>query len=206
MKSIEFVYLLNGKQYNVFVTKKAQRNIYYRLKSDGFHVSCPYLTPRSTIVSGLNQFADRLLKQYEKRNSNYSFEEDFIYLFGERYVLSSLNILNNEELQYFLKKKAAEVITQLVRIKEKEMGIKEPYSVAIRKTVAQFGSNSKKTHKLSFQVDLIHYSREIIESVIIHELAHDFERNHQKEFYNIVYKYCPNYDEVQRKLKKGIHK
>lgn len=206
MKSAEFIYSVNGKPYKVFVTKKMQRNIYYRIKADGFHISCPHLTPRSTLVIGLNKYAVRLLKQYEKRNSNYSFENDFIYLFGERYVLSSLNILGSEELEYFLKKKATEVITQLVRIKEKEMGIKTPYKVAIRKTVSQFGSNSKKTHTVSFQIDLIHYSREIIESVIVHELAHDDVRNHQKSFYDIVYKYCPNYDEVQRKLKKGIHK
>ena len=86
------------------------------------------------------------------------------------------------------------------------MGISEPYKVAVRNTVRQYGSNSKRTHALSFQIDLIHYSPEIIETVVIHELAHEFERNHSKNFYNIVYKYCPMYKDLQRKLKKGIHK
>ena len=69
-----------------------------------------------------------------------------------------------------------------------------------------FGSNSSRTHTLSFQINIMHYSEEIIETVVIHELAHEFERNHGKKFYNIVYKYCPRYKELQKKLKKGIHK
>ena len=110
------------------------------------------------------------------------------------------------ELSIFLQKNAEILITELVRKNEEIMGISEPYMVKVKPTERQFGSNSKRTHTLSFQLNLIHYSKEIIESVVVHELAHDFERNHSKNFYNIVYRYCPNYRELQKKLKKGIHK
>ena len=104
-----------------------------------------------------------------------------------------------------MQEKAGFLITELVRKNEEIMGIPEPYKVKVKTTERQFGSNSKRTHTLSFQLDLVHYSPEIIESVVIHELAHEFERNHGKNFYNIVYKFCPKYKELQRKLKKGIH-
>ncbi len=85
------------------------------------------------------------------------------------------------------------------------MGIKEPYKIGIRKTTTRFGSNSLRTHSLSFQQALIHYSEEIISTVVVHELAHDFYRNHQQKFYNCVNLYCPDYINLQKKLKKGIH-
>ena len=43
MKMSEFTYTYNNKEYVVHVKKAYQRNIYYRYKEDGFHVSAPYL-------------------------------------------------------------------------------------------------------------------------------------------------------------------
>ena len=206
MKMTEFVYKYKNKDIVVHVTRSMQRNIYFRYKEDGFHVSAPYLTSQKQIVNGLDHFADKLLSQYEKSHSNFSFENDFVYILGEQYSLKSLEIENYQELQDFLQKKAVISLTELVRKNEEIMGISIPYKVRIKSTERQFGSNSKRTHSLSFQLDLIHYSKEIIESVVVHELAHEFERNHGKNFYNIVYSYCPNYKELQKKLKKGIHK
>lgn len=201
-----FIYLYNGKQYSVFVSKQFQRNIYYRYRKEGFYVSCPRLTSQSTIRKGLDKFAGKLIAQFEKRNGNYSFEENYIYILGERYELAQLHLETDKDIHDFLTEKAKVVFFNLVRKNEQIMGIKEPYKIKIKNTGSQFGSNSKQTHTLSFQFNLIHYSEEIIESVVIHELAHDFYRNHQEGFYEVVYKYCPKYKEIQKKLKKGIHK
>lgn len=206
MKTSMFLYKYNNKDIPVHVSCARQRNIYYRYKEDGFHVSCPYLTRQKDIVRGLDKFAKKLVDQYVRAHSNFSFEEDYLWLLGDKVSLKFLNIENNEDLSAFLKKYAQKTIENLVRKNEEIMGISKPFRVAIRNTQRQFGSNSKTTHTLSFQISLIHYSEEIIESVVIHELAHEFQRNHSDKFYNIVYKYCPNYKAVQRKLKKGIHK
>ena len=206
MKISEFIYKYKNKDILVHVKHSRQRNIYYRYRKDGFHVSAPYLTGQKTIVKGLDKFAEKLIVQFEKMNSNYSFDYDFVYLLGEQVSLKSLNIENMQELHEFLQKNAEIYIKELVGKNEEIMGISEPYKVKIKPTERQFGSNSKRTHTLSFQIDLIHYSKEIIESVVVHELAHDFERNHGENFYNIIYKYCPKYKELQKKLKKGIHK
>lgn len=206
MKTTEFIYKYKDKDIPVHVRHSRQRNIYYRYRKDGFHVSAPYLTSQKMILKGLDKFAEKLLKQFDKSHSNYSFEDDFVYVEGEQFSLKNLNIQNTQELSTFLQEKAGILITELVRKNEEIMGISDHYKVKIKPTERQFGSNSKRTHTLSFQLDLIHYSADIIESVVIHELAHDFERNHSKNFYNIVYSNCPNYKELQRKLKKGIHK
>ena len=205
MRQKEFEFIKDNVTYKVFVTYKYQRNIYFRYKKDGFYVSAPYLTSKQTILGGIEKFFPKLLKQHDKLYSHFSFEEDHVYLLGEKASISSLNIKNEEELNLFLKKKALGILTEEVKKYQQIMGISTEYKVKIRDTSHQYGSNSKKTHTLSFQTSLIHYSLDIIDTVVVHELAHDFERNHQKGFYEIVYKYSPNYKELQRKLKKGIH-
>ena len=166
----------------------------------------PFMVGQKTILKGLDKFADRIIVQYESSHSNFSFDEDYIWLNGEKLSLTNLNIKNTQDLWRFLQEKGTILITGIVRKYEEIMKISEPYKVKVRDTKRQYGSNSKRTHTLSFQTNLIHYSTEIIETVVIHELAHDFERNHSKNFYNIVYSFAPQYKELQKKLKKGIHK
>ena len=206
MKTATFLYNFNNKDIPVYVKLSHQCNIYYRYREDGFYVSAPYRSSQKHIIRGLDKFAEKLVNQYVKSHSNYSFGDDFLYLLGEKESLSSFGIKNLQELQHFLQEKALILIKSLVRKYEGIMGISEPYRVSVKTTERQFGSNSKRTHSLSFQLDLIHYSVPIIESVVVHELAHEFERNHSKNFYNVVYSYCPDYKILQRKLKKGIHK
>jgi len=205
MKYLELVYKYKEKDYPVHITYGRQRNIYYRFKEGSFYITAPYLTSKNQIQKGLEKFAEKLIQRDIKIHSNYSFEDDYLFILGEKRKLSEFALQNNEDLDKFLKVKSLEVLTYLVRKNEQIMEIEKPYKISVRHTKNQFGSNSKKTHHLSFQIELVHYSMEIIETVVIHELAHEFERNHSKNFYNIVYKYCPNYKELQRKLKRGIH-
>lgn len=40
-----------------------------------------------------------------------------------------------------------------------------------------------------------------VDAIIVHELCHIIHKNHSKEFYNLVKKYIPNYDEIDKWLK-----
>ena len=42
------------------------------------------------------------------------------------------------------------------------------------------------------------HSTDFIDAIIIHELAHLREKNHQKSFWNLVYSWMPNYEEVTK--------
>ena len=202
----EFELSKNGTKYRVFVTYKSQKNVYFRYKEDGFHVSAPYRTSNKFIASGIDKFFDKLVNRPQNKIEHFSLENNYVFLLGSRIPINHLNLKDNEELPKYLKNKALEVITFEVRNYEQIMGIKNPYKIKVKNTLRQYGSNSKRTHTLSFQISLIHYSLDIIDSVVVHELAHEFERNHQKGFYEIVYRYCPNYKALHKKLRKGIHK
>ncbi len=85
--------------------------------------------------------------------------------------------------------------------------MKVPYtpSIRVRTMSTRFGVNHLARHVITFTTLSICYAPEIVDYLIIHELAHCFVRGHQKDFYAIVNKYDPQYKIHSRKLKKGIY-
>ena len=63
----------------------------------------------------------------------------------------------------------------------------------------RFGSCSSKGN-ISFSFRLMLYPEPAREYVVVHELAHLFEMNHSKQFYQIVEKYIPDYKERKKLL------
>ena len=61
-----FVYLHNNQEYVVNITYKRIRNIHYRYKDGAFFISCHRLTPMHLIKSGLDKYADKLIKRNAK--------------------------------------------------------------------------------------------------------------------------------------------
>ena len=210
-KELTFTYL--NKTYVVHLVIKSQRNIYYRFRNGDFFVTAPYLTSERTIMNGLTKFAPKLLKMTNPLNVHYSFDSRYLFLLGKKIELSRIDEPHNDDsFTYFdkkdfddkLKNFALDFITSRVRQYEQVMGIPS-YKVRVKKMSSRYGSNSRATHALSFNIDLIHYSEDIIDSVVVHELAHHFYGGHQNNFYKVVLKYCPNYWSLKHKLNKRIH-
>ena len=42
---------LGGKVFNVFITRKNNKNMYLRVKPDGIHISCHYFVTKSMILN-----------------------------------------------------------------------------------------------------------------------------------------------------------
>ena len=78
------------------------------------------------------------------------------------------------------------------------MGL-EPSYVHITSAEKRYGScNSKKGICYSYR--LMAYPDDVIDYVIIHELAHIKHMNHSAEFYSLIEKYMPDYREKQNIL------
>lgn len=216
MHSKQFEIIINQQKYDVFVIYKYQRNMYFRLKNNAFYVTCPSFTLKSQILKGVEKFGPRLLQKTKKEfKKHYSFNEHFIYLFGEKLnleIADNFKIEKNTvfckddgELQKNLRKLLVNYLNKSVRNYEVLMSIKKPYQISVKSMKSRYGSNSMKTHRLHFQSDLVHFSFPIIDSVIVHELAHEFYRNHQSEFYSCVLEYCPDYYNLKKKLRNKVY-
>ncbi len=156
----------------------------------------------------LEQF-ERLKKVQKKKVGN-----DFIYLFGKRYNLkvydlnekkvvfknNSVYVYHKNYLDLYLKVLLKEYIEK--RISELNM-IDFDVKVEIQQMTSKYGVCFYTQNRIKFAASLIHEPQVIIDSVIIHELAHFYYPNHQKGFYQLLQKYNPNYKQHQAFLKAG---
>ena len=94
-------------------------------------------------------------------------------------------------LEIWLKNQAIAHLTKRVKVLKELMGATYK-RLRFSEQATRWGSCSS-SGTLSFNWRLIHFSPEVIDYVIIHELAHTFEMNHSANFWGIVRKYCPDY-------------
>lgn len=208
-----FTYCVGETLYPVIVTYRKMKTIRFRYRDGAFYVSCPRFTSKFTIEKGLNKFGEKLIVNAAKCQP---IGQDYAYLFGQKVPLSfpigdlsfasgeKISYRNKEEFETKMKNFFKRYLESRVRFFEMRMGITPPYKVRARKMSSRYGSNSRGTHSLTFSTILYHYHPDIIDSVVVHELAHYFVFNHSKKFYDIVIKYCPYYQTLHHKLKKGI--
>lgn len=98
-----------------------------------------------------------------------------------------------------LKKKAKEFLPKRVEYYSNLMQL-YPKTVKINLAKTRFGSCSGQNN-INFSAYLMLFPIEAIDYVVVHELAHIKHKNHQKEFYNLVERYMPDYKKRAALLK-----
>ena len=109
-----------------------------------------------------------------------------------------MNKLTPAELES-LKREARILIPGRVRYFAAKLGISYG-RVAIRAQRTRWGSCSSKGN-LNFNCLLMLAPREVIDSVIVHELCHRREMNHSRAFWALVYEAMPDYKVWDKWLK-----
>ncbi len=103
-------------------------------------------------------------------------------------------------LSGWLKSRAIEYISKRVYELGDTMGLKFN-NLVFKQQKTRWGSCSSQKN-LNFNWKLIHAPKEVIDYVIIHELAHLTHMNHGKHFWNLVVKYDPDHPHHRRWLER----
>jgi predicted metal-dependent hydrolase len=122
-------------------------------------------------------------------------EDEFLYL-GVRKKLEDFKIKN---LDNFYKKEIIKYLPNLVDIYSKKMNL-IPTSLKYRKNKRTWGSCNYK-NGLNFNILLMKFPIELMEYVVIHELAHIKHKNHSKKFWDLVEEFCPDYKQREKIFK-----
>ena len=205
---------LGEKLFNVFITRKNNRNMYLRVKPDGLYISCNYLTPKSMIVSFIMQNEDSILESDKRLQVKEKKKDEFYYL-GNKYNVILLNtvskiefiddnvyVKNKTYLNTFLKNEAERIFNERVKVCYNLFEEDIPFpQVNIGKMKRKWGYCNKRNKLIKLNFDLIKYSINEIDYVIIHELCHFLEFNHSPRFWKYVKKYKPDYKDNQKVLK-----
>lgn len=117
-----------------------------------------------------------------------------IHVRGEKIYVSPLTKHTTsvrDQLEKWLKNRAAEYC--LVRIDSLSQKMHVTYkNVSFKQQKTRWGSCSSDKN-LNFNWRLIHAPKEVIDYVIIHELAHTVHMNHGRQFWDLVAKYDPDH-------------
>ena len=192
-------------------------------------VRAPFNTSEKTINKVVLKYRDRLQKtQKEVQLKNLKFNEKefvdgekFLYL-GNYY---NLKLVDNQEILFdfkdefllskkclsqardifiiWYKRRAYEKISQRVEWYAQKNGF-EYNKINITNAQKRWGSCSHRGN-LSFSWRLIMAPLPIIDSVVVHELAHLEVKNHSKTFWNKVGNLDPEYKEHKSWLKNNGH-
>lgn len=172
------------------------------------------------MIANKEEWINNQLNRYEEQNRitkrSYVSGEDH-YLNGKRYILrvcnsnnpsikiennnimtmyvrKSSSIENKERLMNcFYKEKLEQKLNKYIPIWEEKIGVKSN-SYSIRKMKNKWGSCNTEKKEINFNLELAKKKDTEIQYVIIHELIHLIERNHNDNFRNLMYSFCPKWE------------
>jgi len=204
-----------------YIYKPAIKHSYISIKPDTNGVMIILKTPSKSSLFIHNLLLEKELwirKKLHKIGNNLPKQinlEDEVLLYGEVYsidapeveplrvALTRVKTQNTEliEKKYndFYKNEAKRYLTK--RVKDFALLMKLDFKeIKFRKMKSRWGSCS--SHRvITLNTQLIKIKKELIDYVIVHELAHLVHMNHSKRFHNLVDRYLPNAKEIRKKLK-----
>jgi predicted metal-dependent hydrolase len=135
------------------------------------------------------------LVQHSKKRAHLDFDGEAFRLFYHTYDEK----LFQTHFDRFYKIEAQRHIPSHVAFWAEKMRL-SPTNIRFRKTKRQWGSCSGK-NVLSFNTMMMKLPHDVIQYIIIHELAHIKHKHHQKDFWHLVEQYLPDYRKQVAELK-----
>lgn len=166
--------------------RSARKTLAVQIKPDGqVIVRAPLRMPEAQIRRFLAEKEDWIQKHVKEAQKKQQAAPD-------------IEKLSREELE-FLASEALRVIPERVRYYAPKIGV--TYGrITIRNQKTRWGSCSAQGN-LNFNCLLMLAPREVLDSVVVHELCHRKHMNHSKEFYHEIYRVFPDYDRCHKWLK-----
>ena len=210
-------------QYTLIRSKRKTLSIH--IKDTGVEVRAPLKMPGRDIeffVASKEKWITDRLAQLQERSRQREFFElnygDAIMLRGTQRVITAMSKVPpgfGDKLLYLppglsagqiksacvkiYRKTAGDYLRERVDLYSKKMGAL-PQAVKINGAKKRWGSCSSK-RVLNFSWRLIMAEDEVIDYVVVHELAHLIRMDHSPRFWLIVENILPNYREHRRRLK-----
>lgn len=130
---------------------------------------------------------NNLIQEYIRNNGNN------LVIFNLKYKIDSLN---PEIIQHILTQKSQQICDKYSQL----MGVRAS-GIKIKFIRSYIGKCSYH-NLITLSISNILASIETLEYLIIHELSHIVHKNHSKNFWGLVSRFCPDYGELDSKLKK----
>lgn len=167
----------------------ARKTLAIEITADGkVRVRAPKRMPRSSIENFLTEKESWVLKHLQQKKNA-----------ADNGYFQNRTLSQSERSHY--REIARDIFTQKTAYYAQIMGV--TYGrIAIREQKTRWGSCSSSGN-LNFNWRLIFAPEEVLNYIVVHELAHRREMNHSPAFYKIVSDIMPDYKKQQTWLRKN---
>jgi predicted metal-dependent hydrolase len=202
-------------EYNI--EYKRIKRIYIRFKDGHFSINAPLLTSRKEIEKILLQSSNQLQKLKKRKpvikldlslgsiikliNTNYAIEYGI-----KEMVVGEVIYLKQNDLKASFERIAKQLLLNYVKTATisyyDKMYLDKNYpSILIKSVKSKLGHYHLAKHQIMINLSMVYNNSDLIDYVIVHELAHIQEFNHQPKFYSLIAKILPNYKQLEKLLK-----
>lgn len=204
---------LGSYEVNVNIVYKNNKNIYFRF-DDALNliITCPKHTSDFEISKLISKNELALIKMYQKAIEKNKYDNEFWYL-GKKYDViydnkhDIVEFIDNvcyardeDALADFLEDEIDVIFHKEINICKKCFNNLPEFSLKTRYMKTRWGVCNRRNNTITLNTELIKKDIDLLDYVIIHEMAHFYEGNHSKNFWAIVEAACPNYKERRNRL------
>lgn len=231
-RTAKIIYDLNGLKFPVHIYYESRKNVRFSIGKKSVNLRMPYYTTTAEKKKHYDWFEKQLKKNEDYLREHFktkSYQTGDTLVVGDRsYVLDIQNSdnkthsgkLRNGTIYLFInqsqsgyQKAIKTLLSRIVgndflpEIKRKVKEFNHLYfqvpveGVKLKYTSSRWGSCSSKGN-LNFSTRLLFAPEEVVDYVIIHELAHRIEMNHSPHFWKLVSDAIPDYKKHETWLKK----
>jgi len=186
------------------ILKKEEENLYNKYKqilSSQVSTIKQWVTGEEIYYKGEKITVVREVKDISKIKINLSLERKQITITVPENISQELIKTNVEKLIKKVLKSNTEVVlaerlpywSKITQINYNE--------VKVRDAITRYGSCMPSKKNLYFSSRLVMLPEDKIDAIIVHELCHMNHKYHNKEFYDSVAEFIPNYKEIDKWLK-----
>ncbi len=223
---------VNNEKINVIVkNSKRSKNVTIHFEEKSMIVKKPTRITLKKVDKIIKQNMEKIAKLYLKYKENGAIkikykDNEKIMFFGNIYNIKiiltefkneNIKIKDNLFLIYtsnasfeyidklvknYFTKVLTEYINENISKYEKIINVHVD-KIKIRYMKTRFGSAIKAKRSVNFSTLITMFKKEVIDSVIVHELCHLVYDNHSKDFWDLVYKVMPEYDEYKKWIKQN---
>ncbi|PAF41540.1 SprT family zinc-dependent metalloprotease [Helicobacter sp. 11S02596-1] len=193
------------------VKKTACKNPRIRIRQDGKNgkidhkiiLSVPFFYTQEQIFEVLASCDGWIKKSFEKIKRHHFEVQDFFSHHRDEILFFGKWVTHTPQMDLvYLKKELLNYIEARTKSLANDMGLIYR-KISVRTSKTRLGSCSYQDN-LNFSVLLIFAPQALIDYVIIHELAHIAHKNHSRDFWDLVGKFCPDYKEKRQELHKNV--
>jgi len=167
-----------------------------KLKNQKRETAREYVTRESHYYMG-KRYLFKLIEQDSK--PKVILKHNFI----ELYTRKGASTKQKEEImQSWYRLQLKDLISKNIDKLEKKIGVKVS-EIGIKKMKTKWGTCSYQAKRIWLNTELAKKSMESIEYILVHEMVHLLERNHNQRFVSYMDKFLPKWKELRKELNRA---